>query len=148
MKKLLLLAIVTISMISCSKSESSESSTDKIVGKWVITSATIQNGANGTPSNSLQACQTLGNLIFTSTTISTGNTIQTSYYPNATTSACEIQPVQYSTWSNIGNNTYNITYSGMTGVDVLNITFINNDRTMLMVANDGVYIIKSIFAKQ
>ena len=123
MKKILLLAAVTISIISCSKSDSSESSTDKIVGKWVVTSATIQIGANGTPTNSLEACQTLGNVTFTSTTTSTGNSIDTYYYPNATTSACEIQPVEYSTWTNIGNNTYNITYSVQTGVEVINITF-------------------------
>ena len=64
MKKILLLAIVTISMISCSKSDSSESSTDKIVGKWVVTSSTIQNGANGTPINSMEPCETLGNTMF------------------------------------------------------------------------------------
>jgi hypothetical protein len=149
MKKLLLLAIVTISMISCSKSDSSEPSTDKIVGKWVVTSATIQNGANGTPSNHLQACETLGNVTFTSTTISTGNSIQTYYHPNADTFACEIQPVQYSTWSNIGNNTYNISYLGMTGPpDVYTITFSNSDRTMLIVTDDGGYILKTIYAKQ
>jgi hypothetical protein len=147
MKKLLL-AIVTISMISCSKSDSSESTTDKIVGKWVITSATIQNGATGTPTNSLEECQTLGNVTFTSTTATTGNTIDTYFYPNATTSACEIQPVQYSTWANIGNNTYNISYAGMPGVDVLTITFTNSDKTMLVVTDDGGYIIKTIYAKQ
>ena len=149
MKKLLLLAIVTISMISCSKSDSSESSTDKIVGKWVVTSATIQNGATGTPTNSLEACQTLGNVTYTSTTTSTGNTIETYYHPNATTSACVIQPVRNSTWSNIGNNTYNISYSGMTGPpDVYTITFSNSDRTMLIVTDDGGYILKTIYAKQ
>ena len=149
MKKILLLAIVTISMISCSKSDSSESSTDKIVGKWVVTSATIQIGANGTPTNSLEACQTLGNVTFTSTTTSTGNSIDTYYYPNATTSACEIQPVEYSTWTNIGNNTYNITYSGQTGVEVINITFSNSDRTMLVTFYDGGnYILKTTYSKQ
>jgi hypothetical protein len=149
MKKILLLAAVTISIISCSKSDSSESSTDKIVGKWVVTSATIQIGANGTPTNSLEACQTLGNVTFTSTTTSTGNSIDTYYYPNATTSACEIQPVEYSTWTNIGNNTYNITYSGQTGVEVINITFSNSDRTMLVTFYDGGnYILKTTYSKQ
>jgi hypothetical protein len=149
MKKILLLAIVTISMISCSKSDSSESSTDKIVGKWVVTSSTIQNGANETPINSMGLCDTLGNTVFTATTATTGTVSDTFYYSNATTSACEIQPVQYSTWSNIGNNTYNITYSGMTvPPDVYTITFSNSDRTMLIVTDDGGYILKTTFAKQ
>jgi len=146
MKKILLLAIVTISMISCSKSDSSESSTDKIVGKWVLTSSTIQNGATGTPINSTGPCETLGNTVFTATTATTGTASDTNYEESPTTSDCVLMPVDYFTWSNNGNNTYTMTKDSST--NVINITYSNNDRTMLVVFYDGNFISKATFAKQ
>jgi hypothetical protein len=149
MKKILLLAAVTISIISCSKSDSSESSTDKIVGKWVETSATSQIGANGTPTSILEQCATLGNISFSATSETSGTFINTYYYPNSTTFACELQPIASGTWTNLGNNTYNTMYSGQTGVDVTTVNFSNNDRTMLVTLYDGGnYIIKTTYAKQ
>ena len=146
MKKILLLAIVTISMISCSKSDSSESSTDKIVGKWVVTSMTSQVGTSGTPINSIQPCATLGNTVFTATTATTGTATDTSYEESPTTSDCVLMPVDYATWSNNGSNVYTITQDGST--NVLNITYSNSDRTMLAVVYAGNYIIKTTLAKQ
>ena len=146
MKKILLLAIVTISMISCSKSDSSESSTDKIVGKWVVTSSTIQNGATGTSINSMDPCAALGNTVFTAATATTGTASDTNYEESPITSDCVLMAVDYFTWSNNGNNAYTITQDGST--NVLNITYSNSDRTMLVVFYEGNYISKATFAKQ
>jgi hypothetical protein len=148
MRRIILLLAVGIIMVSCSKSDSGTTA-DKIVGKWVVTSATSQIGANGTPTSVLDACETLGNINYSATNQTSGTFIYTYYYANSTTLACELQPLASGTWTNLGNNTYNTTYSGQTGVEVSTFNFSNNDRTMLVTFYDGGnYILKTTYAKQ
>ena len=116
MKKIyVMLGIVALLVtFSCSKSETAAPtpSVDKIVGKWKITSETSQNGINGTPKAYNNPCR--NNIIhtFTATTSTTGFW---SYTPFSQVNGICQQTSISSTpivWINLGNNTYQIKYTG------------------------------------
>lgn len=143
MKKTFLLLLLAIS-ISCSKSDSGTTPTNKIVGKWKEVESTIQTGINGTPSNHLQNCATLPVYDFIQYSDGKNGTVSWSAYNyDNNTSSCAFIGQRNSTWSDLGTDTYTLGNE-----EPNNVIFSNNNATMTISTNDGIYIIKTKYSKQ
>jgi len=155
MKKLVLIAMITISsvatFVSCSKSEDTPvvPNVDLAVGNWYKTAETIQTGLNGTPQSILIACESTSLLEFlndTSGTIPTGFIYKT---PHSGTNCTAGTRYYYGYWENRGNGNYKIGYSSG-DVELGTVTFSNNNRTMLWTIyfNNNTQIAKVTYTKQ
>lgn len=144
MKKLILTMLIAFSLISCSKSDDGPS-VNKIVGKWVIITSTIQNGSTGNPENNLDNCEI--NRVYTYTQNSDGKTGVYQFldsYEDPNTLNCMYIGNKTVNWTDLGSNTYSIG----TPATLNTITFTNQDNTMNVVINDGPYILKDTYSRQ
>lgn len=115
MKKLLLLCVIALTVISCpSDDDSSPAGENPIVGTWKFFKA-FENGVEET----LDLCETEETLIYSAN----GDFSAELYDDFNTTGTCELEETVTGTWSNTGN-LYSITAEGETNAE--EVTFEGN----------------------
>ena len=141
--------LLSVSSISCSKSEDTTPAPDKIVGAWKQTGRTIQNGATGAVTDGMRFCTTSNNVTFvsSSTGAANGSYIQNNF--TYTAPNCVADAPKSGTWLNTGTF-YNFGFTGSAGGGTVQATinFTVNNTVMEMVTNDGPLIVKEKFLRQ
>ncbi len=137
MKKLLLLLFVGLLTISCSSSDDDvipSQNSDPILGKWQLTSDTINGLEVSTDCDRLQTAEFYFN----------GTSKETYYFESI--SFCVIDSELKNEWKNIGDSTYKIIYENGE-VFIQKINFSSDNTIISLTENDGGKIYVTTFKK-
>lgn len=145
MKKIILLFVLSVSLLSCSKDDAAPAKVlyaNKIVGTWETVIITNRNTVTNVVEDVTPVCPT--KFIFTgaisesatSSTLSSGNH-SFEYYSKNSANACALSLSYSGAWTNTAEGVYKILFSGQTVQDTYNVIFTNNYNSMILTQQDG-----------